>query len=303
MATSSRIGARDLGQERIPLPTEGDLKRPIIVDALNVMHEGTYLGSDEHEKTLDCLTILPVMRYFVRRGHAVQIVIPSFCLDDHNSSRFSNNRFLRELEKHVGYVTRVKNKSDDDLIALVIARDTFGSVVSKDKFRDHRSLFPLLSEVSARNIFITYVTGNGSKYSEYDGDKFYLSPFKVKNLRKDQLYCSCGTTGYAAVKWEQLRDEEVKRIVQKIDVLLAIAEAYDAIYSGGILPKEHMFAKWNCLPRTLDDYDRLSIEMAYSRSVQLPDLLEGPFMSNEEARRIIEERKKAASRSRSTGNY
>lgn len=37
--------------------------------------------------------------------------------------------------------------------------------------------------------------------------------------------------------------------------------------SGGILPKEHMFAKWNCLPRTLDDYDRLSIEMAYSRSV------------------------------------
>uniref|UniRef100_A0A915B228 RNase NYN domain-containing protein n=1 Tax=Parascaris univalens TaxID=6257 RepID=A0A915B228_PARUN len=302
MSTSSRIGVSDLGRERIPLPAEGDLKRPIIVDALNVMYEGMYSGGDGHEKTLDCLTILPVMRYFVRRGHTVRIVIPSFCLDDHNSGRFSNNRFLRELEKHVGYVTRVMNKSNDDLIALVIARDTFGSVVSKDKFRDHRYLFPLLSEVSARNIFITYFAGDGSKYLEYDGDKFYLSPFVVQILRKDQLYCSLGTTGYAAVKSEQLRDEEVERIVQKIDVLLAIAEAYDVIYSGGILRKEHMFAKWNRLPRTIDDYDRLSIEMTYSPMVQLPDLLGGPFMSNEEARRIVEERKKAASQSRSTGN-
>lgn len=44
---------------------------------------------------------------------------------------FSSHTLFQELEQHLGCITQVEHKSHDDLAALMIAKDTFGSVVSK----------------------------------------------------------------------------------------------------------------------------------------------------------------------------
>ncbi|KHN76353.1 hypothetical protein Tcan_09955 [Toxocara canis] len=283
------FSAKGVGREGTTVAGEDAVKRPIILDAMNVMHEATNAAPNEGRKIVDCLSILPIMRYFIRRGHAVHVVIPSFCLKRRNSSCFLNNHFIRELKAHVGSVIEVQHRHHDDLIALAIAMETFGSVVSKDKFRDHQFVFRPLSKVCARNIFINY-SNDRNNFAVDDGDKFYPSSFELARFQTDQLYCLSGSEEYELLKEQQLSSDDAAAIVRKLDILMEMAEAHAITLKGHTLPSEHPFSSWTCLPQTLDEYERISIEMARSPQTLLPVPQRGPFMSIEDARRLIEAR-------------
>ncbi|VDM41483.1 unnamed protein product [Toxocara canis] len=232
-AAQAMFSAKGVGREGTTVAGEDAVKRPIILDAMNVMHEATNAAPNEGRKIVDCLSILPIMRYFIRRGHAVHVVIPSFCLKRRNSSCFLNNHFIRELKAHVGSVIEVQHRHHDDLIALAIAMETFGSVVSKDKFRDHQFVFRPLSKVCARNIFINY-SNDRNNFAVDDGDKFYPSSFELARFQTDQLYCLSGSEEYELLKEQQLSSDDAAAIVRKLDILMEMAEAHAITLKGDV---------------------------------------------------------------------
>ncbi|EFO19380.1 hypothetical protein LOAG_09114 [Loa loa] len=73
------------------------------------------IGVEIDEKQLDCLSLLPIIRYFVKR-RTLEVVMPEFCI---YKSALSALKLL----------ILVPHMVHDGLLALIVTRDACGSVI------------------------------------------------------------------------------------------------------------------------------------------------------------------------------
>ncbi|VBB33526.1 unnamed protein product, partial [Acanthocheilonema viteae] len=193
-------------------------KRLLIIDAMNMM----YISS-RNKKQLDFLSLLPIMRYFVRRGHAVEIVMPEFCIYRKCIKNLSIWKDLNALK----LLIVVPNMLHDDLVALTVARDACGSVITQDKFRDHMACFPQLHRVRSRNIILAFINGIGKPvfFTNARGDKYYKGRFKCMNYAFEQFYSLPEDDDYDIVKNERWPEERRKEVLECIDRIYGLVEA------------------------------------------------------------------------------
>nr|CDP99675.1 Bm10793, isoform h [Brugia malayi] len=202
--------------------TQHSAKRLLIIDAMNVMHMRTN-HAGRTQKQLDCLSLLPVIRYFVRRGHAVEVVMPELCIYKKCYKNFHIWKDLRALK----LLILVPHMMHDDLVALTVARDACGSVITKDKFRDHLACFPQLHQVRSRNINLTFISNMKKPmfFTNAEGDKFYAGYFMCVNYAFEQFYSLPEDDDYDLVENEKWSEERRMKVLERIDEIYRLAEA------------------------------------------------------------------------------
>ncbi|CAG9533243.1 unnamed protein product [Cercopithifilaria johnstoni] len=211
-------------------------KRLLIIDAMNVIYMKTD-HSSRMQKPLDCLLVLPIIRYFVRRGHAVEVVVPEFCI---YKKCFKNFHIWKDLNT-LKLLIAVPHMLHDDLVALTVARDACGSVITQDKFRDHMAYFPQLRRIRSRNIILAFTddTEEPMFFTNAKGDKYYKGNFKCTNYAfvSEQFYSLPEDDDYYIVKNERWSEERRKEVLGHIDEIYALAEAHYMLNEGKQLSK------------------------------------------------------------------
>ncbi|VDN90132.1 unnamed protein product [Brugia pahangi] len=220
--------------------TQHSAKRLLIIDAMNVMHMRTN-HAGRTQKQLDCLSLLPVIRYFVRRGHAVEVVMPELCIykkcyknfhiwkafiGQCSVYEFFNIQFIKDL-RALKLLILVPHMMHDDLVALTVARDACGSVITKDKFRDHLACFPQLHQVRSRNINLAFISNMKKPmfFTNAEGDKFYAGYFMCVNYAFEQFYSLPEDDDYDLVENEKWSEERRMKVLERIDEIYRLAEA------------------------------------------------------------------------------
>ncbi|OZC11602.1 hypothetical protein X798_01463 [Onchocerca flexuosa] len=232
--------------EKVP---ENAAKRLLIIDAMNMMHMRSKASSSGRtEKQLDCLSILPIMRYFIRRGHAVEVVMPEFYI---YRKCFKNFHIWKFLKFSVFWLLFFKDLNalkllivvpymmHDDLVALTVAKDSCGSVITQDKFRDHLKCFPQLCLVRSRNIILAFMNDEKKLkfFTNAKGDKYYKDYFMCMNYAFEQFYSLPEDDDYDLVKNEEWSEDRKNEVLECIDKIYGLAEA------------QHIFAEVEQLTR------------------------------------------------------
>ncbi|KAM3723764.1 NEDD4-binding protein [Dirofilaria immitis] len=211
-------------------------KRLLIIDAMNVMHMRMKTNNNsQSQKQLDCFSILPIMRYFVRRGHAVEVVMPEFCI---YKKCFKNFYIWKDLNA-LKLLILVPYMMHDDLVALTVARDACGSVITQDKFRDHLACFPQLRQVRSRNIKLAFMNDVEKPvfFTNAKGDKYYKGHFMCMNYTFEQFYSLPEDGDYDLVKEEKWSENRRKDVLKCIDKIYGLAEAQYMLAEVEQLPK------------------------------------------------------------------
>uniref|UniRef100_A0A0R3Q599 RNase_Zc3h12a domain-containing protein n=1 Tax=Brugia timori TaxID=42155 RepID=A0A0R3Q599_9BILA len=187
------------------------------------------------------LSLLPVIRYFVRRGHAVEVVMPELCIykkcyknfhiwkafiGQCSVYEFFNIQFIKDL-RALKLLILVPHMMHDDLVALTVARDACGSVITKDKFRDHLACFPQLHQVRSRNINLAFISNMKKPmfFTNAEGDKFYAGYFMCVNYAFEQFYSLPEDDDYDLVENEKWSEERRMKVLERIDEIYRLAEA------------------------------------------------------------------------------
>ncbi|MCP9259285.1 hypothetical protein DINM_002242 [Dirofilaria immitis] len=206
-------------------------KRLLIIDAMNVMHMRMKTNNNsQSQKQLDCFSILLIMRYFVRRGHAVEVVMPEFCI---YKKCFKNFYIWKDLNA-LKLLILVPYMMHDDLVALTVARDACGSVITQDKFRDHLACFPQLRQVRSRNIKLAFMNDVEKPvfFTNAKGDKYYKGHFMCMNYTFEQFYSLPEDGDYDLVKEEKWSENRRKDVLKCIDKIYGLAEAQYMLAEG-----------------------------------------------------------------------
>uniref|UniRef100_A0A0R3RQ29 RNase_Zc3h12a domain-containing protein n=1 Tax=Elaeophora elaphi TaxID=1147741 RepID=A0A0R3RQ29_9BILA len=214
------------------------VKRLLIIDAMNVIHMSANENKkypDGAQRHLDCLSILPILRYFVRRGHAVEVVVPKICI---YKKCFKNAHIWQDLND-LKLLVVVPQMLHDDLVALTVARDACGSVITRDKFRDHLACFPQLHRVRSRNIILAFMNDRERPmfFTDAEGDKYYKRHFICTNYAFEQFYSLPKDYDYDLVKNEQWSEERRKEVLGHIDKICGLAEVQCLLVKEEQLPK------------------------------------------------------------------
>uniref|UniRef100_A0A8R1Y3S9 RNase NYN domain-containing protein n=1 Tax=Onchocerca volvulus TaxID=6282 RepID=A0A8R1Y3S9_ONCVO len=211
----------DMLLEKVP---ENAAKRLLIIDAMNMMHmKRKASNTGRTQKQLDCLSILPIMRYFIRRGHAVEVVVPEFYIYRKCSKDFYIWKDLNALK----LLIVVPYMMHDDLVALTVAKDSCGSVITHDKFRDHSKCFPQLRSVCSRNIILAFMNDEKKLkfFTNAKGDKYYKDYFMCMNYASEQFYSLPEDDDYDLVKDEEWSEDRRNEVLECIDKIYGLAEA------------------------------------------------------------------------------
>uniref|UniRef100_A0A915PH21 RNase NYN domain-containing protein n=1 Tax=Setaria digitata TaxID=48799 RepID=A0A915PH21_9BILA len=248
--------AQDVREDRL---TEGELssagkhlaKRLLVIDAMNVMH----MGTGPVGRQLDCLSILPIVRYFVRRGHAVEIVMPEFCI---YKNCFKNSHIWKELAA-LRLLILVPYMVHDDLVALTVARDSCGSVITQDKFRDHLACFPQLYQVRSRNIVLSFMNNEKATifFTSAKGDKYYKHYFSCMNYSFGQFYSLPEDDDYDLVKDEKWSKNRRNEVLKYIDKIYGLAEAQYVLARGQRSSNGNSHTKAPKSPFSVDTYKNI----------------------------------------------
>ncbi|VDO26201.1 unnamed protein product [Onchocerca flexuosa] len=127
----------------------------------------------------------------------------------------------------------------DDLVALTVAKDSCGSVITQDKFRDHLKCFPQLCLVRSRNIILAFMNDEKKLkfFTNAKGDKYYKDYFMCMNYAFEQFYSLPEDDDYDLVKNEEWSEDRKNEVLECIDKIYGLAEA------------QHIFAEVEQLTR------------------------------------------------------
>ncbi|MFH4984754.1 hypothetical protein AB6A40_011463 [Gnathostoma spinigerum] len=126
------------------IPRKAKLKRSVVVDGQNILHSFTHTRSTKGNH-LECIDVLPVLRYFLVRKFPVQVVVPRFFLSSKRNV-VKNSFVMVELLK-IGLLLASQYQHSDDLLAVKAAYVSGGAILSKlselfvDRFPSASKLF------------------------------------------------------------------------------------------------------------------------------------------------------------------